>query len=322
MVCRIKAQLQQFCYLVRSFFSRIHLPHLESSSQKKHKVMTISYLTAIFIAFVLSVTNNNNVNASITKTDSLQYALLERALNEEVNSTIYPEEALDNVKTLFDMVSKKFSKNVEKEIAVERGDTLISLFTRIGLDKEEANDLFSKIKPYYNPSQLKAGQKITVSLLIDSEDAHFISMDSFILPESNMARLIVEKDDNGVYQVHKEQDKLVDEVKTVTGQINGALSVSMRNVGVSGKIIANFSSIFNRSVNFRKDLHRGDTFKVIYEQQTNPKGEVIRTGNILYAALKLRNNLVELYRFKDSSGNVDYYSPKGSAMRRTLHRKP
>ena len=49
---------------------------------------------------------------------------------------------------------------------------------------------------------------------------------------------------------------------------------------------------------------------------------MVHTGNILYAALIMRKNKVELYRFKDSSGNVQYYNAKGLAMQKTLHRKP
>jgi len=322
MVCDNRTQIQKYYRLIKSYFNQLRLSRIKTDSHNKDKVMTIGYTVAIFIAFILSFSNNNDVNASITKSDTVNYMLLENALNDETYNSIYPEESLDNVKSLFDLVNKKFSKNIEKEIKVERGDTLISIFNRIGLDKETANDLFAKIKPIYNVSSLRAGQNISVSILIDSEDGHFISMESFVLPESNSSRLVIEKQEDGGYLVKKEKDELIDEVNSVSGKIDGALSVSMRKVGVSGKIIANFSNIFSNAVNFRRDIHKGDTFKIIYEQKINPKGEVVSTGNILYAALQLRNNNIELYRFKDSSGNVDYYNAKGLAMRKTLSRKP
>lgn len=283
--------------------------------------MAVSYVFAILLAFVLSFAHNNDVNASITPSDSLSYSMLENALNND-ESVVFSADSLENVKSLFDMVNKKFSKNIEQEYIVQRGDTLISIFNNIGLDKETANNLYNIARPHYNPRSLQAGQKVNVSLLIDSEDAHLISMESFVLPENSTSRLVIEKNDEGVYVARKDQDELVDEINSISGKINGALSVSMRKAGISGKIIANFSNIFSRSVNFRKDIHQGDTFKIIYEQQLNPKGQVVRTGNILYAALKMRSTVVELYRFKDSYGNVDYYNAKGLAMRRTLHRKP
>ena len=317
-----KIQLHKYYRLVKSYFSQVNFLRSKNIYRNKNKVMTIGYIVAIFVAFVLSLSNNNDVNASITKDDTVSYTLLENALNDENYNSIYPEESLENVKSLFDLVNKKFSKNIEKEITIKRGDTLISVFGRIGLDKDTANELFSKIKPHYDVSSLKAGQKAYVSVLIDSEDEHFISMESFILPEDKSSRLVIEKQQNGDYLVKKEKDELVDEINSISGKIDGALSVSMRKVGVSGKIIANFSNIFSSAVNFRRDIRKGDTFKIIYEQKINPQGEVVSTGNILYASLQLKNNTIELYRFKDSNGNVDYYNAKGLAMRKTLSRKP
>ena len=316
---KYKTEFQQYYRFVAFYCNKFCHRHLRKA--KNHKVMTASYIVAILLAFILSFAHNNDVNASITPSDSLNYSMLENALNSGDNS-VFAGDSLENVKSLFDMVNRKFSKRIEKELVVQRGDTLISIFNRIGFDKDAANDLYATAKPYYNPRTLQAGQKINVSLLVDSEDAHLVSMESFVLPESSTSRLVIEKNDNGTYVARKDQDELVDEVNSITGKINGALSVSMRRAGISGKIIANFSSIFSRSVNFRKDIHQGDTFKIIYEQQLNPKGQVVRTGNILYAALKMRNNMIELYRFKDSNGNVDYYNAKGLATRRTLHRKP
>lgn len=322
MIYKIKTQALNYYQLAKDFYSQLKSMSWQIKNPSRNKIMTIGYISAIFIAFVLSLTNNNDVNASITKSDTVSYMMLENALHDGDYNSVLPEDSLENVKSLFDMVNKKFSKNVEQEIEVKRGDSLISIFMRIGLDRDTANDLFNKLKPHYKTSSLKAGQKILVSMLIDSEDSHFISMESFILPESKSSRVVIEKDDKGEYIVRKEKDELVDEVNSIAGTIDGALSVSMRKAGVSGKIIANFSNIFSRSVNFRRDIHKGDTFKIIYEQKINDKGEVVQTGNILYASIQMRKTKVELYRFKDSHGNVDYYNAKGLAMQRTLHRKP
>ena len=210
MVCDSKTQIRKYCRLIKSYFSQMRLSRFKISHREKHKIMTVSYIVAVFAAFTISLTNNNNVNASITKSDTLSYMMLEAALNDDQYNAVYPQDSLENVKSLVDMVNKKFSKTVEKDFLVQRGDSLVSLFTRIGLDKEAANNLFAKVKPFYNNSSLKAGQKAVVSMLIDSEDSHFISMESFILPETSTSRLVIEKNDAGEYIVHKEKDELIE----------------------------------------------------------------------------------------------------------------
>lgn len=61
--------------------------------------------------------------------------------------TIYPESSVDNIKTLFSMISSFVKeKNVDQEITVKSGDTLISLLNDLGLNRQEANDIYYKLK--------------------------------------------------------------------------------------------------------------------------------------------------------------------------------
>ena len=119
-----------------------------------------------------------------------------------------------------------------------------------------------------------------------------------------------------------EQDELIEEVNSASGDISGTLSASMQKQGVPSRVVANFINIFSYSVDFRRDLRKGDKFEIIYENKITPNGETVKSGDILYAALQLRKDKIALYRFKDKNGNVDYYNEKGYAMKKTLDRKP
>ena len=81
----------------------------------KHRVITMGYAVAIVFAFVLSLSNNNDVNASVSTTDRTDYLLLENTISEGFDEpeTLYPTERILNIKSLFDMVS---SYQREKEI--------------------------------------------------------------------------------------------------------------------------------------------------------------------------------------------------------------
>ena len=81
-------------------------------------------------------------------------------------------------------------------------------------------------------------------------------------------------------------------------------------------------NIFAYSIDFRRDIKKGDKFEIIFENHLTPDGKLVKTGNILYASLQLRKDKIALYRYKDKSGNVDYYDEKGYAMKKTLYRKP
>lgn len=321
----IDVDAQKLAGLLKIDIKRLRYIKLAVKRRDNHKVIALGYAAAITVAFILSLTNNNDVNASITPTDTINYIMLENALDRSMEDsaepTLYPEKSLDNIKSLYNMVNVK-EKNVEKELTVSKGDTFISLISSLGLDYNQAHAFYSKFKKIYDPASLRIGQKIIVSLTEDIQTHEMLSLDSIVIEPKSGQRYILERNDQNEYIAKAEKDELLEEINNASGTIQGSLSVSMRKQGVPGKIVAKFSNIFGQSVDFRRDVHSGDKFEVIYENHITPSGEVIKTGNILYAGLVLRKTRIELYRFADKNGNVDYYNEKGLAMKRTLHRKP
>lgn len=293
--------------------------------RNKHRFIAMGYAVAIMFAFLITLSNNNESNALISKDDSLGYLLLDTISDNSFipESSLYPQEPIENIKSLLEIVQPLGPQQVEKEIEVQKGDTLISLLQNIGLSNEKANDVYALIKKEFDPRNLKAGEKLSLSLTISPEDNRLISMDSLSFEPKTGTRLIVSLNDSGNFTIKKEVDELVLEVNSAFGSINGIVSKSLQAAGVSSQMTHEFIKIFSTSVDFRRDVRKGDKFEIIYENYISPKGQVVKTGNVLYASLQLRKNKIALYRFKDKAGNVDYYSEKGLAYsKKTLHRKP
>mgnify|MGYP005768508205 CR=1 FL=1 len=298
---------------------------LNLKRRNKHKVMAVGYALSIAFAFVLSITNNNNVSASVSKKDTFDYMLLENSIQNGINDpeTIYPESSIENIKSLYEIVNYgSREKTVEQEIEVSSGDTFLSILSDLGMDYDEAHDIFVKLKKVYDPTSLKIGQKIAITTTIDSKENKLLSLDNITIMPSLGQRYIVEKTADTGYTVRSEKDELLEEVNSARGEISGTLAASMQKKGVPHRVIANFINIFSYSVDFRRDVRKGDSFEIIYENQITPDGQTVKSGNILYASLTLRKDKIALYRFKDKAGNVDYYNEKGLAMKKTLDRKP
>lgn len=80
---------------------------LDLKHKTKHKVITLGYALAVTFAFILSLTNNNYVEASVSKNERLDYLMIENSVASNLSNpeTIYPESSVDNIKTLFSMIS-------------------------------------------------------------------------------------------------------------------------------------------------------------------------------------------------------------------------
>lgn len=291
----------------------------------KHRVITLGYAVAVTSAFILSLANNTNVNASVSFQDKTDYLMLENAISENIEDTssLYPAERILNIRSLFDMVNNyQREKDFEKTFIVKKGDNFISILQSVGLSYDEAHKLTLTLKKIYNPANLRIGQKIVISGIYDNKLKKLSSLDNITVFENSIKSYSLFKNDSGIMDAKIIEEELISEVNSASGTISGSLSKSMNKQGVPNKIVQEFVKIFSYSVDFRRDVRKGDKFEIIFENNITKDGKVASYGDILYAGLQLKNEKVALYRYTDAKGNSDYYTEKGQAMKKTLHRKP
>lgn len=299
--------------------------NFDINTQRNHKIMTVAYAVAIFFAFVVSLSNNNSVNASVSKKDPViaMTADLSYEPPTDATSSLYEGNAVDNIKNLFEkVINESVEKVVQNEIIVEKGDTFISILNNLGLGYTESHELYRIMKKVYNPANLRIGQKIAITTKINSNKQEILSIENITIEPKLGLRYILKKNEQAQYVALEIKDELVEEVNSASGVINGALSVSMKKQGVPAQITNAFIKLFAYSVDFRREVHRGDRFEIVYENKITPEGKVVQSGDILYASLQLRKDKISLYRFIDNKGNSTYFNEKGQAMKKFLHRKP
>jgi murein DD-endopeptidase MepM/ murein hydrolase activator NlpD len=109
-----------------------------------------------------------------------------------------------------------------------------------------------------------------------------------------------------------------DDTVLIEGQISSSLYASATKVGLTAGEAKALSGIFRYSVDFERDLRKGDRFEALYEKK--PNGAY---GNILYAKLTNRGSEIALYRgIDDVTGEVGYFDATGKTNKRSLMRTP
>ena len=59
-------------------------------------------------------------------------------------------------------------------------------------------------------------------------------------------------------------------------------------------------------VDFQRDIRRGDTFGLLFDEYSDDNGRVVKSGDILLAEMVLSGKPMRLYRYKTHDGRVDY----------------
>lgn len=109
-----------------------------------------------------------------------------------------------------------------------------------------------------------------------------------------------------------------DDTILISGEITSSLYASAAKAGLTAGETKALTNIFRYSVDFGRDLRKGDRFEALFE-----KGENGSYGSILYAKLTNRGSEIALYRgVDDVTGETGYFDAAGKTNKRTLMRTP
>ncbi|MGH1538374.1 MAG: peptidoglycan DD-metalloendopeptidase family protein [Gammaproteobacteria bacterium] len=208
------------------------------------------------------------------------------------------------------------SEPIEKEsditVVVKSGDTLSSIFSNLDIHQELTRilNLGKQAKPF---KKIYPGQKLHFTFGDDG-------IDKLELEKSITKSLVLYKDNESfiVEEANRELDKIS---QVATGTINQSLFLAGQDAGMSDSLIMGLAAIFGWDVDFALDIRQGDSFTVMYEELFL-EGEKVGDGNIIAAEFINNKHTYRAYRYTDSNGKTEFYSPDGKSMRKPFMRTP
>jgi len=148
--------------------------------------------------------------------------------------------------------------------------------------------------------------------------------DLFLEPTENNERIhtfiAAHNKNNLIERSTSYSDETPRHVTSVHGTINSSLSSAAQKVGLSNELILQLTNIFAWDIDFATNLHQGDQFTVVYE--TTRVGNNSSDYQIIAAEFVNQGRILTAMRYKDSEGQVNYYSPEGKPMRKAFLSTP
>ena len=212
-------------------------------------------------------------------------------------------------------------KPVKTVLSVNKGDTLMDIMLRAGVNHGEAVQAIGALREVYNPRALRAGQSVTVTFSPPEDGIGSGSFDAISLEPAAGRQVTAKRAEDGYSaQEIKHQEYL--QVVRANGQIRGSLFESARKSGIPTQVVVDMIRAFSYDVDFQRDIQAEDGFEIMFNQYVDSKGNLIRNGDIAYANLILSGKSLQIYRYEDMAGNVDFYNPKGESVRKAMLRTP
>jgi len=210
------------------------------------------------------------------------------------------------------------------EERIRPGDSLGSLFTRLGVDDADAQKFVRADKTARRLLSLKTGKRVQAET---DENGLLLSMRATITDGKNgEARQITVERQGEKFVSHDAPAKLERRVEMRSREITSSLySATDSNVdggSMPDSVVNQMIEMFSTNIDFRSDIKRGDRFNVVYETFWLD-GELVKTGRILAGEFVNRGVAYQSVWYEDPvTKQGGYYSLDGKALKKAFLKSP
>jgi murein DD-endopeptidase MepM/ murein hydrolase activator NlpD len=199
-------------------------------------------------------------------------------------------------------------------VKLGRGDTLLSILTRFGLNALSAQQLVNTIRPLVSLRALQPGS--SVQLLLDNQGRSVQGMEI----SADTALVRATSTQHG-WMVERREIPFVREPRAIRSVIAGSLYQSGVQAGLVPTQIHELARIFEYDVDFFSDFKPGDRFAVLVEQRRYIDGRA-SLGQILAARIEPNGEPHEAFYFAATGKRGAFYGNDGRAVQRSFLRAP
>ena len=195
-----------------------------------------------------------------------------------------------------------------QSIEVQSGENLALIFKRKRLPSSTLHNIMALGRDVSALKKLQTGKEIRFLI----KDNQLQAMQYVIEPTKTLQI----NRSNGVYSAEIHQAKPITKVHTASGVINDSLFLAAKGAGLSDSLIMQLVAIYGWDIDFAKEVHKGDRFRILYEEHYLG-GDKIRDGVILAAEFINRGKSLKTVRYRS-----DYYTDGGDNMRKAFIMTP
>ena len=232
------------------------------------------------------------------------------------------KKTLDNV--YFKKTFSKITSNLENRYlmlnyVVKEGDNYENIINKLEVSKYEKKIFLEALQKEEKIRILRPNQEIYFK--IDKKEKTKII--EFIVEISKKREIHFVRNDDKENFVSKTLEKNLKKIIVYKeSKILNSLYQTALELNIKPNVIVEFARLYGFQVDFQRDIWKNDSFQIIYEVFLNKDGEIIESGNIIFANLSLKNEDLKLYRHEYGKNKIDYFDENGKSMRKTLMKTP
>ena len=227
---------------------------------------------------------------------------------------------IDNIylkKTLNHLISNLEPKYKKIKHKIRSGETFDKILENYSVEKKEIIKIKESLNNKINLNKLRTNQIIQFTLDKTSNKVKKFSFQISNTQKINLTRNLANDLFNKEILLIELDKKIIYKENIILQSLYKA--ASDENIPVN--IIIEFAGIYGFQVDFQRDIRKQDKFQIMYELFLNDKNEIVETGEILFANLKLSGQDNSLYYF-DNEASEGHYDTNGKSVKKALMKTP
>ena len=276
--------------------------HFQMIKNLKNKIRKNIQIFGLIFLIVMTVVSTSYFN--FKKNNNI------KAYNDFIDN-VYFKKTLNH---LVDNLDPKYKKIKHK---IKSGETFDKILESYSIEKSEIIKIKNSLKNKVDLNKLNTKQIIKFNL-----DKTNNKINEFIYQTSNTQKIFLKR--------NVESDKFNEEILSIKldkkivykeNIILQSLYKAATDQNIPANTIIEFARIYGFQVDFQRDIRKLDKFQIMYELFLNEKNEIIETGEILFANLKLSGQDNSLYYF-EKEGSEGHYDKSGKSIKKALMKTP
>ena len=206
-----------------------------------------------------------------------------------------------------------------KTLTIGRGDSLKSLFAKVGTEPEEAKSIIEAFAPIFGAKDLQQGQEIRFSMVAAPSDTGQLEPIKVSIYAKGDHVATVARNRGGDYVAST--DPIGNDAKPSQAAARSSLYASFYHAALQQHIPADtihkLLRVHSYDVDFKQKARPGDTFEIFFDG-----GNDEEVGELLYTSMTIAGHSRKFYRFRTPDDVVDYYDEQGNSAKKFLMRNP
>ena len=200
---------------------------------------------------------------------------------------------------------------------IKSGETFDKILEGYSIEKSEIIKIKNTLKKKVNLNKLNTKQIIQFNLNKTNN-----KIEEFTYQTSNTQKIYLKRNIKGDdFNEEIVSIKLNKKIIYEENLIIQSLYKSATDKKIPANTIVEFAGVYGFQVDFQRDIRKNDKFQIMYEIFLNEKNEIVETGEILFANLKLSGQDNKLYYF-DKKGSEGHYDKNGKSVKKALMKTP